>query len=673
MSEHDTPAHSRNTLTLLEAMDQEGNGIDRPGLHASQGELPENETFGDVLARSMARRAFLLGAAASVPVLMAGATLLPSAAEAATKDGLNFKPISPSTLDEVVVPVDYFHEVVVKWGDPLFPGAPAFNFKNQTAAAQKQQFGYNSDFLGYFQLNGSNRALLAVNHEYTSGTEMFRNYVPGAKKEETDIEIAAHGGSVVELVRDYSGWRYVKNSKYNRRITGDTPMIITGPAAGHKLMKTKADRSGKHVLGMLNNCSGGKTPWGTWLTCEENFNQYFANNDQTADADVKAAHARYGVSGGATFRLWEKFYDRFDCSKEPNEAFRFGWVVEIDPYNPNFVPRKRTALGRCKHEAATMALANDGRAVVYSGDDERFDYVYKFVSRDRYNPGNRADNFDLLDHGTLYVAKFRDDNTGVWIPLTITHPKLQGKFADQGEILMKTRLAADAVGATAMDRPEDCQPNPVNGKVYLTMTNNSKRTSVVPDAGSALANPRVPNYNGHIIELTEGGNDHGSTKFRWEIFLLAGDPKVDLKTNKADLTPGLPSNTTFFAGYADADKLGKVSCPDNIAFDSRGNLWIATDGQPESVDIGMPNDAIHAVPTAGPDRGYLRQFLSGPKGCEICGPEFSSDETTLFCAVQHPGEGGGVPNQISNWPDRGIFTRPGVVAVRHRDSRKIGG
>jgi secreted PhoX family phosphatase len=675
MSEHDTPAgNRRNATSMHEIVDQEAIGIERPGLHpATPGELPQNEAFGDVLARNMARRSFLLGAAASVPVLIAGISLLPSEAEAAPKDGLAFKPIKASTVDDVLVPEGYSYDVLLKWGDPLTANAPAFNFNEQTVAAQKKQFGYNCDFVGYFKLEGDKRALLCVNHEYTTGGDMFRGYVPGGKKIQADIEIAAHGGSIVEIVQGAKGWNYVKGSKYNRRITGDTEMLVTGPAAGHPLMKTSDDRTGKHVLGMLNNCSGGKTPWGTWLTCEENFNQYFANNEETKNPKIKEAHERYGVTAGATGRLWEKFYDRFDCTKEPNEPFRFGWVVEIDPFNPDFVPCKRTALGRAKHEAATVSLAKNGRAVVYMGDDQQFDYIYKFVSAGKYNPEKRADNFDLLDEGTLYVAKFNDDNTGRWIPLDISHPLLKGKFVNQGEVLIKTRLAADAVGATAMDRPEDVQPNPVNGKVYLTMTNNSARETVVRDRGSAKANPRTPNFNGHIIELTEQNDDHAARAFTWQIFLLCGDAKVDLKTRPSELKPGLASSATFFAGYADAKKLSKIACPDNIAFDSKGNLWIATDGQPSSINIGGPNDALHAVPTAGPDRGYLRQFLSSPKGSEVCGPEFSSDDRTLFVAIQHPGENGGVPNEISTWPDKRAYTRPAVVTVQHADKRKIGG
>ena len=666
-------------------LDEEATGIDRPGLHAAVGERPRNEHFGEVLARNIARRSFLLGAAATVPVLMtakipglggeasAAGIAADEVGSAAAKDRLTFKPILPSQEDRVIVPENYESEVLIRWGDPLFEGGPEFNAKNQGKKKQEQQFGYNNDFVGYFPLGDDQSALLCVNHEYTTGVDMFRDYAPGVNKRQADVEIAAHGGSVVEIKKTDGRWSVVKSDTYNRRITGTTKMKITGPAAGHRLMRTSADSKGKTALGMLNNCSGGKTPWGTWLTCEENFNQYFANSALVTDVEVKAVHARYGVASGATNRKWEAFYDRFDCVKEPNEPFRFGWVVEIDPYDPTFVPRKRTALGRAKHEAATTILAKDGRCVVYTGDDQQFDYVYKFVSKNKVDMDVRENNFDLLDEGVLYVAKFSDDGTGEWLELSMNNPVLASQFKNDGEIMIKTRLAADAVGATAMDRPEDCQPNPVNGRVYLTMTNNSARTTLRPNAGEVAANPRVPNFSGHIIEVDEGDDgDHAAITFKWRIFLLCGNPEIDLKTKKAELQPGLSSKATFFAGYADATKLGKVAAPDNIAFDGEGNLWIATDGQPFNADIGNPNDAMHVVPTAGPDRGYLRQFLSGPKGCEICGPEFSDDFTTLFAAIQHPGEDGGFPNTISTWPDNKPYARPALVTVRNVQGKKIG-
>jgi len=670
MTSENTPALSRRDPNYV---DPEGIGILRPGLLPGvPGGRPHNEPFRAVLARNMERRMFLKGAAA-VPVLLAGGSLLrPTEAESASGNRLGFAPLAPSKVDDVQVPPNYTYEVVLQWGDPLFPGAPSFNPNRQTAAAQSQQFGFNCDFVGYFPLDGNRRALLCVNHEYTTGGDMFKGYVAGADKEQVDVELAAHGGTVVEIAHDWSGWRYLKNSRFNRRITGMTPVKLTGPAAGHRLMKTTEDPSGRNVLGMFNNCAGGKTPWGTWLSCEENFNQYFANNALVAKEKIRQVHARYGIPNAGTGRRWENFYGRFDCAKEPNEPFRHGWVVEIDPYDPNFVPRKRTALGRFKHEAAAVVLSRSGQVVVYSGDDERFEYCYKFVSKGFFNPGNRKDNFDLLDEGTLYVAKFHDDGTGEWLPLSIDNPVLAAAFKDQGEIVTMARLAADLVGATPMDRPEDVEPNPVNRKVYLTMTNNTARNAIHPDPGSAAANPRVPNPNGHIIELREKGDDYAATRFKWEIFLLCGDPNINLLTDPDALTPGLDRSATYYAGFADAAQLSSIASPDNIAFDSVGNLWIATDGQPFSADLGNPNDSIYAVPTAGADRGLLRRFMNGVPGGEVCAPEFTPDGKTLFCAIQHPGEDGGYPNPLSNWPDRGVIPRPSVIAIRHNGNRKIG-
>ena len=381
-------------------------------------------------------------------------------------------------------------------------------------------------------------------------------------------------------------------------------MQITGPAAGDDIMKVSYDQTGRLVRGMLNNCGGGTTPWGTVLTCEENFNQYFANRAGLADIDErKANHTRYGVGSnvtglpiGRSERGWELYHDRFDLTKDPNEPFRFCWVVEIDPYDPRFIPKKRTALGRLKHEAATTVVAHDGRIAVYTGDDERFEYMYKFVTSGKYDPRNRAANFNLLDEGTLYVAKFNDDGTGQW--LSMVHGQgalLAPAFTSQADVLINTRFAADAVGGTKMDRPEDIETNPVNGKLYCAMTNNTNRgTGTNPPAEAA--NPRTGNRHGHIIELTEHGNDPTSLSFAWEIFLLCGTPAIQPVDSPA---PILNAEATYFGGF-DHSQVSPISSPDNIAFDRKGNLWIATDGQPTT--FGM-NDGVFAVPVEGEQRG----------------------------------------------------------------------
>jgi uncharacterized protein len=642
----------------------------------------DNDSFERVLARMLARRNFLKGAAVSTGMLV----LSPSALAGHDRDGrdrdrkdhdgrcrddrprsLTFQALQVANLDTVSVAEGYESQVVIRWGDPLFRGAPEFDVDNQTPQAQALQFGFNCDFVGFFPLPASHfdsrdrratKGLLVVNHEYTDGNTMFRDYVAGQpSRQQVDTELAAHGLTVVEIEYKKHGrgrgakrWDY-KFSRYNRRLTAESEFILTGPAAGHDWLKTTSDPTGRRVRGTLNNCAAGKTPWGTVLTCEENFNQYFANNSRLADGDPrKAIHARYGLPQNASDRRWETFYDRFDISKEPNEPFRFGWVVEVDPFDPDSKPRKLTALGRMKHEAATTVISKRGHAVVYTGDDERFDYLYKFVSEKKYREG--GDNRGLLDSGVLYVAKFNDDGSGRWIPLVAGQGALAGWT--QAEILINTRGAADQVGATKMDRPEDIETNPVNGKLYCVMTNNTARVAE-GDQGVNAANPRVNNRHGHIIELTEGHDDPASTTFEWEIFLLCGNPNN-------------PADGTYFGGFEGA--VSSISCPDNIAFDAEGNLWIATDGAPGTL---AKNDGVYAVPVEGPDRGWLRQFLSGPLASEICGPEFTPDNQTFFCAIQHPGEGGKVNTPTSVWPDGVSPSRPSVIAVfNNSDDNVIG-
>ena len=623
-----------------------------------------NDTLTSIIERRLSRRTAIKGALASASALVLGAGgLRPGSARSQSPTGLAFRAITPSTEDRVIVADGYTYHVVARWGDPIVEGAPAFDLDAQSAERQARQFGFNCDHLGWFSLpdhraSNPDRGLLVVNHEYTDPLMMFPGYVEGRPtRAQVDIELAAHGMSVMEVERD-AGGRYRVNlaSRFNRRITGETPMQVTGPAAGHAWLRTAADPTGTRVAGMLNNCGGGRTPWGTVLTCEENFNQYFANARAVADAEKARVHARYGLPAGPSDRRWEAFHERFDLAGEPNEPFRFGWVVEIDPYDPNSVPRKRTALGRMKHEAATCAVSPSGRIVVYTGDDERFDYLYKFVSARPWNPADRASNDGLLDEGTLYVAKFDDDGTGEWLPLVYGRGPLTeaNGFGSQGDVLVKTRLAADAVGATKMDRPEDVETNPVTGKVYCVMTNNTQR-GAQGKPGVDRANPRANNQHGHVIELTEQGNDPAATTFRWEIFLVCGEPS---------------DPSTYFAGF-DKRRVSPISSPDNIAFDRRGNLWIATDGQTNPKGLAA-NDAIHAVPVEGPSRGHLRQFLSGVPGGEVASLAFNADDTALFASIQHPGEGSTLDRPTSRWPDGGT-ARPAVIAVVKDGGGVIGG
>ncbi|MFF3740705.1 PhoX family protein [Streptomyces sp. NPDC002566] len=649
-----------------------------------------NEYVGDVIAGALSRRSMMRAAAVVTVAGAAGAAGVTGArpAAAATREaaaqgtygkgkaarGLRYSAVAPNTVDAVVVPDGYRQNVVIRWGEPILRGAPAFDPEKQTAEAQAGQFGYNNDFLSLLPLPGERgRQLLVANHEYTDEILMFRGYdAANPTREQAEIAWAAHGLSAVVVEEDRRTGRLtaVPRHPLNRRVTATTEFRITGPAAGSPLLRTSADPTGRKVLGTLNNCSGGTTPWGTTLHGEENFNQYFANSGRATDK-------RYGIGTGASERKWERFDKRFDVAQEPNEVHRFGYVVEFDPYDPDSTPRKHTALGRFKHEAATVRLTDDGRPVVYSGDDERFDYFYKFVSSKRMRKGGsraaREHNLSLLDEGTLYVAKLTGDSpaieidgtgklpadgefdgSGEWIPLATASARgavshVDGMTAE--EVFVFTRLAGDKVGATKMDRPEDIEPNPVTGKVYVALTNNGNR-GVGTNAKADEANPRNANKHGHVLELTERRNRAESTRFAWSLFLVAGDPD---------------DPATYFAGFP-KDAVSPISCPDNVAFDPHGNLWISTDGS----QLGS-HDGLFGVATRGPRRGELKQFLTVPNGAETCGPIIQ--ERRVVVAVQHPGEldGASVENPRSVWPDgAGKIVRPAVVAVWRADGEDVG-
>ncbi|MEV4582386.1 PhoX family phosphatase [Nonomuraea jabiensis] len=642
-----------------------------------------NAYFGDVVKEALSRRGVLR--AGALGALVAGAGIAGAApamaddpeaqaaelARGGQSGDLRFTPVAPNKDDKLTIPDGYRSSVVVRWGDPVLPGAPAFDFNNQSADAQAKQFGYNCDYVTLLPM-GRDRALLWVNHEYTNEALMFRGYTGGAAATEEQIKIAlaAHGGSVVEIERAGAGeWKLVTRGRrrYNRRITAQTKMRFSGPAAGSDLLKTAADPEGRNPVGMLNNCSGGTTPWGTVLTAEENFDQYFVNGDKVP-AEQKPYITRYTITTGTPSgnRRFDRVEERFDLAKHPQEANRFGWIVEIDPFDPDSTPIKRTALGRFKHEAANTTLARDGRLVVYMGDDSRSEYIYKFVSKNRYIPGFDRHNRTLLDEGTLYVAKFTGDSpaseidgsgklpsdgefdgSGEWIPL-VSGDKSYVDGMTAVEVLVYTRVAADKVGATKMDRPEDMERNPVTGAVYVALTNNTNRTAAQVDE----ANPRPSNKHGHILELVEKRNDAGEKTFAWSLPLVCGDPN---------------DPTTYFAGY-DKTKVSPISCPDNVTFDRDGNLWISTDGN----QLGS-NDGMFVMPVRGKERGHLRQFLTVPFGAETCGPLVTADQRSVFVAVQHPGEtdGANPDSPSSHWPD-GDQPRPSVAVVWHGQGKKIG-
>jgi uncharacterized protein len=639
----------------------------------------DNPTIGDVIAARFRRRDILKGA---LGVAAIAATVSPLAIAAADRahaqngTRYRFKEVTAGVDEKHHVAEGHDADVLIRWGDPILPGAPAFDPMKQTAAGQKLQFGYNNDYLGYLPMPGaanpSQHGLLVVNHEYTNEELMFpgvgadqqtkeQNFAK-TTKELVDIEMAAHGGAVIEIKRDGGKWQVVAGSRYARRIDTDTVMEITGPAAGHERMKTKADPSGRRVNGMLNNCAGGLTPWGTWLTCEENFHGYFWG--KVADDHPEAKNfKRYGVAGN--WYAWGKWYDRFDVAKEPNEANRFGWIVEIDPFDPASTPKKRTALGRFKHEGAAGIVNRDGRYVIYTGDDERFDYVYKFVTRATVDPANRSANANLLDDGTLYVAKYNADGSGEWLPLVHGQGPLTAAngFASQADVLVEPRRAGDLLGATKMDRPEDVEANPKTHKVYVILTNNSSRK---PDQVDA-ANPRANNQFGHIIEMTPPNGDHAATSFTWEILVKCGDPSV------AAVGASFSAATT---------KDGWFGMPDNCTIDGEGRLWVATDGNSDK-ETGRA-DGVWGVETEGEGRATSKLFFRCPAGAELCGPAFTPDSETLFVSVQHPGDDGpkwkafgrlsNFEDPSTRWPDfkPDMPPRPSVLAITRRGGGKIG-
>jgi uncharacterized protein len=584
--------------------------------------------------------------------------------------GLTFRELARG-IDETARAADgYDWQVIAAWGDPILPGAEPLDINHQTGESQSKQFGYNCDYIAFLPLPSSDpnieRGLLCVNHEYTDTNLMF----PGLKTREDlealprqiiEAEMAAMGHSVIEVVRKPNGdWKLDQNGRLNRRLTAlATPIRISGPVAGHPRLRTSDDPTGRNVIGTLNNCGGGVTPWGTMLICEENFNATFSGS---ADATSEVRnHKRYGIDGPSRFSpAWAKHFPRFDIEQEPNEPNRFGWVVEFDPMNPNSQPVKRTALGRCKHEGAGIVTNHDGRVVVYCGDDERFEYVYRFVTRRAFDPANPNANRNLLDDGTLSVAKFDADGTVSWLPLTFGTGPLtpENGFESQADVLIETRRAADLLGATPMDRPEDVEPSSVNGCVYVILSNNSKRSAEQADA----ANPRPHNMHGHVLELipqkTESGFDHAADTFQWTVFLRGGDPV---------------SRTDDATCHADVSNDGWVSCPDNAAFDSRGRLWMTTDGASETASTA---DGIYVCETNGEDRARTRLFFQGPRGSELSGVCLTPDDRSLFVSVQHPGEedGSDFANPSTRWPDFDpkLPPRPAVVAIRHRNRQPIG-
>lgn len=708
-----------------------------------------NDSIHDVINRTdLSRRQFVRGGvgagalAAAGGLTLAGVTQTVQAAPVPASlgfAGIGFESVPASlapVADRVTVPAGYSAKLLVAWGDPIMPGAPAFNpDASQTAADQARQFGAHTDGMHLFPFAGvggkpvSDRGLLVTNHEYTHEEILYPDGQIGAGYmiAKTRKSQAAHGIAVTEVRRAGGAWQVVKNSPYGRRITGNSLVRISGPAAGHPLLQavqyaisdaastpTGNTTDGRTCHGTLNNCGHGVTPWGTYLSGEENWNGYFGATGQVPSAtsgDVGKLFNRYGLNANGFGYRWHTTDPRFDLSANPNEPNLFGWVVEVDPQNPRATAVKRTAMGRFKHEGAWSAVDRAQNVAFYMGDDERNEYIYKFVCAGKFNPGNRAANMNLLDTGTLYVARFHADGTGSWIALlpgTVgmdglalrDNPNFSGANDAEvlAKILIKTRMAGDAVGATMMDRPEWTGVRPMVGgfdqiEAYCTLTNNNRRgSSATPTsnrvdggttAGSArpavdAANPRANNLYGGVIRWREDGKTVRATSFTWDLFIQNGDTA----TAKAPLA------SNDFKGRIVDDPNGSADygAPDGIWFDPQGRLWVQTDQQGDAAGDWV-NIGANTMVCVDPNTGMTRRFMTSPPNCEVTGVVTTPDGKTMFVGIQHPGEEATAanPTQYSNWPASqwshaadGVTPLPGgrprsaVVVITKDDGGVIG-
>ncbi|ACH63840.1 twin-arginine translocation pathway signal [Aliivibrio fischeri MJ11] len=587
--------------------------------------VEKESDFSNMVNARLSRRGFLMGtAAAGAGAFLALNPVAKAIAGNMNSALLNFEAIPTSTSDSIVLPKGYSWNTLMSWGDPIFANAPQFNPNGkQDSKAQALQFGDNTDGMSVFPLS-SDRAILAVNNEYTNYEFLFAHQGKNMTADDVAKAQAAVGVTIVEIVRKNDQWTMDSAGKANRRITANTEMEVTGPAAGHDLLKTKADPTGKKVLGTFNNCANGETPWGTYLTCEENFNDFFGSEQNTT---LTPDDKRYGIKAKQSDYQWHNFDDRFDVAKNPNEPNRFGWVVEIDPNDPTSTPLKRTALGRFKHENAALVVNDDGHVVVYLGDDERGEHLYKFVSKSKYQEGNNRANRNLLEEGTLYVAKFamKDDKLegeGQWLELTYGKNGLtkENGFNSQAEVMIFARRAATQVGATTMDRPEWVAVHPDKKHVFCTLTNNKYR-GVKEGQDVDGVNPRAENHYGQIVRWAPTNANHVSNTFQWDLYVIAGNPTVH--------------KDSLYAGSDNINKENMFNSPDGIGFDKAGRLWIQTDGNYSNKGdfAGQGNNQMLC---GDPNTGEVRRFLTGPIGCEITGLTFSEDQKTMFVGVQHP-------------------------------------
>ncbi|RJE87248.1 PhoX family protein [Paracoccus onubensis] len=607
---------------------------------------PEGTEFDRIVEAGLSRRGFLSGlvAVGSGAAAMSAGLLNGTSAQAQQVTRFAFKPILIATDDTVRVPEGYSWKPVIKWGDALFADAEPFDPANGVSfAASERVFGENTDGMELFVVG--NKQVIAINHEYANTKINLPNtHADGVADSAEDAQLLRNlqGVTVMEVAETDSGWSVVVDSPFNRRITQDTEIQMSGPATGSDLLKTVSDPTGMTARGTMNNCGSGKTPWGTYLTCEENFNGYFGSTD--ANLERTTEQVRYGLNVEGRYG-YEKFDDRFDLSKDPNEPNTQGWVVEIDPSDPDSTPVKRTALGRFKHENAACVIAPDGRVVVYLGDDERSEFLYKYVSNEVYVPG--GDTSTLLDNGTLYAAKFLEDGSGQWLPLT---PETTEMAED--EILVFSRIAASKAGATTMDRPEWVAVSPIAAEAYCALTNNSKR-GVEPNAGGDETpvggpNPRAENGYGQIVRWRPAEENHASPDFTWDLYVMAGNPT---------------KHDDDYAGSRNITAGNMFNSPDGMIIDSTGMIWIQTDGD-DSNEGDFEGQGNNQMLVGDPSTGKIQRFLTGPFGCEVTGLCWSADKRTMFVGIQHPD---------APFPDgEDSLPRSTIVAITREDGAQIG-
>lgn len=604
---------------------------------------PDSNDFDAVVEQAISRRGFLGGVLAfGSGALAMGSGMLGATSARAQAASFPFEPIDIATDFDIHVPQGYQWKPLVKWGQALFSEAEgAYSPETGVPVDMSDKvFGENTDGMELFVVDG--KEVVAVNSEYVNPKINLPASSEGVPANADEVMLLKNmqGVTVMEIADNGNGYEVVVDSPFNRRITHETQMTMDGPAAGSDLVKTNADPEGMSPKGTMNNCGSGKTLWGTYLTCEENFNGYFGTTGEMPEGE---GYSRYGIGAEGRY-AYEKYDPRYDLSQEPNEPHRHGWITEIDPSDPESTPVKHTALGRFKHENAEMVQANDGRVVVYMGDDERGEFIYKFVSNGTWSDGEPSDG--LLSDGTLYVAKFNPDQTGEWLALT---PDATGMSME--EILVFSRMAGSKVGATTMDRPEWIACNPLKAETYCALTNNKNRGLKTNAGGDETPvggpNPREANNYGQIVRWTPENDDHGSIDFTWDLYVMAGNPEV---------------HDDAYAGSENVTAGNMFNSPDGMAFDSNGMLWIQTDGDDsnEGDFEGMGNNQMLVGDT---ETGDIARFLTAPNGAEVTGLCWSADRKVAFVGIQHPG---------GAWPDGEGKPRSSVIAVWREDGATVG-